>query len=122
MTKEGDTWHDVMSVVREICILVKFSPKREHLLENISDNIVQEDSETFKKLKKLSTTRWTVRAECMKRIVDNYELFLQLWEDCLEEKLDQETKARIVRCKSQMESFFFLFRHQSVIQALCNDG
>ena len=122
MTKEYDTLHDVLSVVREIYILVKFSPKREHLLENISDNIEQEDSETFKKLKKLSTTRWTVRAECMKRIIDNYELFLQLWEDCLEEKLDQETKARIVRCKSQMESFFFLFRHQSVIQALCNDG
>ena len=122
MTKECDILHDVMSVVREICILVKFSPKREHLLGNISDNIEQEDSETFKKFKKLSTMRWTVRAACMKRIIDNYELFLQLWEECLEEKLDQETKARIVRCKSQMESFFFLFRHQSIIQALWNDG
>ena len=122
MTKECDILHDVMISVREICILVKFSPKREHLLGNINDNIEQEDSETFKKLKKLSTTRWTVRAECMKRIIDNYELLLQLWEECLEEKLDQETKARIVRCKSQMESFFFLFRHQSIIQALWNDG
>ena len=45
----------------------------------------------------------------MKRVIDNYESFLQLWEECLEKKLDQETKARIVVCKSQMESFYFIF-------------
>ena len=98
---------------------MKFSPKREHLLGNISDNIEKEDSGTFKALKKLSATRRTV-AKCMKRIIDNYELLLQLWEECLEEKLDEETKARIVGCKSQMESFYF-FWHQSIIQALCKD-
>ena len=107
MTKECDILHDVMGVVGEICILVKFSPKREHLLGSISDNIEKEDSETFKKLKKFSATRWTVRAECMKIVIDNYESLLQLWEECLEEKLDQETKARIVGSKSQMESFYF---------------
>ena len=32
----------------EICILVKFSPKREHLLGSISDNIKKEDSEKLK--------------------------------------------------------------------------
>ena len=98
-----------MSVVGEICVLVKFSPKRENLLGNISENIEKEESDSFKKLQKLSTTRWTVRAECMKRIIDNYEPLLQLWEQCLEEKLDQDTKARIIGCKSQMESFYFFF-------------
>ena len=73
MTKEFDILHDVMSVVGEICILVKFSPKREDLVRKISDNIKKEDSKPFKILKKLSTTRCTGRAECMKRIVDNYE-------------------------------------------------
>ena len=96
MTKECDILHDVLSVAGEICILVKLSPKREHLLGNISDNIGKKDSETFKKLKKS---------------------LLQLWEECLEENLDQEAKVRIVGCKSQMESFYF-FRHQSVVQAL----
>ena len=117
MTKECDILHDVLSVAGEICILVKLSPKREHLLGNISDNIGKEDSETFKKLKKLSATRWSVHEECMKRVIDNYESLLQLWEECLEENLDQEAKVRIVGCKSQMESFYF-FRHQSVVQAL----
>ena len=63
VTKECDILHDVMSVVGEICVLVKFSPKREHLLGKITDNIKKEDSKPFKKLKKLSATRWTVRAE-----------------------------------------------------------
>ena len=52
MTKECDILHDVISVVTEICILVKVSPKREHLLGNISGNIEKVDSESFKKLKK----------------------------------------------------------------------
>ena len=66
-----------------------FSPKREHLLGDINENINKEQSsEPFKKLKKLSTKRWTVRAECIKRVIDIYESFLQLWEECMEEKLD----------------------------------
>ena len=84
MTKECDVLYDVMIVVGEICILVKFSPKREHLLTNITDNIEKEESRTFKKLKKLSATRWKVRAERIKRIIDNYESLLQLSEECLE--------------------------------------
>ena len=43
------------------------------------------------------------------KVIDNFESFLQLWEECLEKKLDLETKARIVVCKSQMESFYFIF-------------
>ena len=111
LTNECDILRDTLSVVGEICILVKFSPKRENLRGNINDNIEkgQEDVEQIKKLTKLSTTRWTVRAKCMKRILDNYQSLMQLWEECLEERLDQETRARIICCKSQMESFYFFF-------------
>ena len=111
LTNECDILRDTLSVVGEICILVKFSPKRENLLGNINDNIEkgQEDVEQIKKLTKLSTTRWTVRAKCMKRILDNYQSLMQMWEECLEERLDQETGARIIGCKSQMESFYFFF-------------
>ena len=98
-----------MRAAGEICILTKFSPKREHFLGNMSDNMGKENSETFTKLKKLSATRWKVCTECIKRIIDNYESLLQLWEECLKEKLDQETKAKIVGYKNQMESFYFVF-------------
>ena len=62
LTNECDILRDTLSVVGEICILVKFSPKRENLLGNINYNIEkgQEDVEQIKKLTKLSTTRWTV--------------------------------------------------------------
>ena len=48
-----------------------------------------------------------VRSQCIKRIIYNYESLLELCDICSEEKLDQETKARIVGCKSKMESFYF---------------
>ena len=83
MTKKCDILHHVMSVVGEIFILVKFSSKREHLLGNISDDIEKEDSDMFKKLKKLSATGWTVCVECMKRFIDNCESLLQFWNKCL---------------------------------------
>ena len=109
LTNECDILRDTLSVVGEICILVKFSSKRENLLGNINYNIEkgQEDVEQIKKLTKLSTTRWTVRAKCMKRILDKYQSLMQLWEECLEERLDQETRARIIGFKSQMELFYF---------------
>ena len=92
--------------VGEICILVKFSPKREHLLGNISDNIKKEDSEKLKTAFGNEMDSFQIMYE---KVIDNFESFLQLWEECLEKKLDQETKARIVVCKSQMESFYFIF-------------
>ena len=63
MTKECDILHDVINVVEEICILVKFPPKKRTFTRKHGDNIEKEDSETFKKLKKLSATRWTVCVE-----------------------------------------------------------
>ena len=56
-----------------------------------------------------SVTRWTVRANSLKKIIDNYEPLLKLWKETFEEKLDAETKSRIIGCKKQMESFKFCF-------------
>ena len=111
LTSECDILKDTLSTVKEICVLVKYSPKRENLLGNIHESIEAcgEDFEPMKKLTKLSTTRWTVRAECMKRILINYETLMLLWDECLEEKLDQETKSRIIGCNAQMKTFKFFF-------------
>ena len=57
-----------MSTTKEICILVKFSPKREQFLENIKKDM---DIEA-KGIKVLFPTRWTVRAESFQRIIENY--------------------------------------------------
>ena len=57
-----------MGTVGEICILVKFSSKREQLSGKISENIEGEILEiggsTPRKLDKLCVTCWTVRVGC----------------------------------------------------------
>ena len=47
--------------------------------------------------------------KCFKKILDNYEPLLQLWEESLKEDLDFETKSRIIGCKKQMKLFTFYF-------------
>ena len=49
------------------------------------------------------------RRKCFKKILDNYEPLLQLWEESLKEELDFETKSRIIGCKKQMKLFTFYF-------------
>ena len=85
-----------MGTISDICILVKYSPKQEKMLSKITNNIEEKfDKETTNqqasKLNKLCVTRWTVRAECFKKIKENYQALLQLMRDSLEEKLDFDT-------------------------------
>ena len=110
-TKESKLLSDAIDIGAEIAILIKFSPKREQKLEAIK--ISSGEEETANRVSKFSATRWTVRANCFQRILDNYCYLYQLWEKCLEEPgLNREVKARIIGCKSQMESFdlYFSFR------------
>ena len=34
---------------------------------------------------------------------------MKLWDECLKESLDSETRSRIIGCKSQMKTFNFFF-------------
>ncbi|XP_057290908.1 zinc finger MYM-type protein 1-like [Hydractinia symbiolongicarpus] len=111
MTKECQILRDTMGTAGEICVLVKYSPKRENMLGKLTAN-VEGTLETDKhagKLDKLSTTRWTIRANCFKKIIENYEPLMALWNESLNEKLDAKTESRINGCKKQMESFSFYF-------------
>ena len=101
-----------MGTAGEICVLVKYSPKREKLLGQFSENIegsLDNDDSQASKLDKLSATRWTVSTSCFKKIIDNYNPLMDLWKTSLKDKPDAETKARIIGYKKQMESYnFFL--------------
>ena len=100
-----------MGTASEICVLVKYSPKREKLLGKLSENIegTLETDKQASRLDKLSVARWTTRANCFKKIIENYHSVIALWKESLDEKPDAETKARINGCKKQMESFSFHF-------------
>ena len=60
-------------------------------------------------LAKLCTTRWTVRANAFNKVINNFGPLFELWDICLGDKLDKETRSRILGCKSQMTEFRFFF-------------
>ena len=107
-TKESKILSDTMDTSGEIVILVKYLPKQEQKLESIK--VTYEEDEAVNRISKLSTTRWTIRANCFQRIIDNYSFLYELWNECLKESgLNRDVKSRIVGCKSQMETFDFYF-------------
>ena len=107
-TKESKILSDTKDTSGEIAILVKNSPKREQKLKSIK--VTYEEDEAVNRISKLSTTRWTVRANCFHRIIDNYSLLYELWDESLKKSgLKRDVKSRIIRRKSQMDTFDFYF-------------
>ena len=113
LTKQSKLLSDTMDTAGEIAVLIKFSPKRETMVASLKEVTVEDadnESSAPKNITKLSTTRWTVRANSFQRILDNYYHLYKLWEECLTEpELTKEVKSRIIGCKSQMESFDLYF-------------
>ena len=54
-------------------------------------------------------TKWTVTAKCFKRILDNYEPLLKVWDQSLVTNLKPEIKARVIGCQTQMKTFAYFF-------------
>ena len=84
-------------------MLGKLSENVEGIFENESGKM------QASRLDKLCVTRWTICANCFKKIIESYESLIALWKESLNDKPDPETKARINGCKKQMESFSFFF-------------
>ena len=58
----------------------------------------------------LSETRWTLRAVCFKRILDNYSVLWNVFKYCLQNnQMKTELKLRIIGLKTQMEYFHLFF-------------
>ena len=103
---------DTMGAIGEIAVLIKYSPNRENMLGSLIENVEGlEESQEGKgdSLDKMSVTRWTVRENCFKKIIDHYNSLQQLWEDCLQENLARDVRSRIIGCQAQMKTFSFLF-------------
>ncbi len=57
----------------------------------------------------LCPTRWTVMADSLKSILDNFEVLQELWEESIDLVKDTEMKARINGVASQMKTFDYYF-------------
>lgn len=105
MIKAEPLLRDTMDITSELSKLIKKSPKRESMLSSIRDQLSLE----YPGFRVLCPTRWTVRADCLKSILDNWNAINLLWDNSLNEKLDPEIRGRIIGVKSQMHSFDFFF-------------
>ena len=56
-------------------------------------------------LSHLCVTRWTVRETTFKKVLTNYSQLMELWEICLRENLERETRSHIIGCQDQMKLF-----------------
>ena len=74
-TQEYKLLNDTKGTVGEVCILVKFSPKRGNMLGDIKQNLEMEGGNIYEQncssLAKFSITR-TVRSGCYKKLIDSY--------------------------------------------------
>ncbi|XP_041453690.1 uncharacterized protein LOC121406885 [Lytechinus variegatus] len=104
-TKSSKLLSDALDITYELGKLIKFSPKRQGLLDQIKADINLEAAG----LKVICPTRWTVRGQSFDRIIKNYEALLMEWDACLEDRLDSAMRARIIGVKSQMEKFEYFF-------------
>ena len=110
---------DTMHTSKELIPLIKYSPKRKTMLD-LKDNIEEETCNGEEKVSvivKFCPKRWTMKAGCYKCILDNYASLFKVWDTCPESKRDIDTKACILGCQAQMETFQFFLRTLVVFQS-----
>ena len=96
---------DILDAAFELNKLIKYSPKRERALNRLREETAPGNSG----YRTLCPTRWTVRAVSLQRILDNWDVFQELWDEILEGSVDPEVGGRVVGVQTQMQSFNFFF-------------
>ena len=96
---------DCLDTCFELIKLMKWSPKRAGMLTRIKEEI----GDSTPDVRTLCPTRWTVRANSLSSVMENYSSIRKLWEEALETTHNTEMKARIQGVDSQMATFGFFF-------------
>ena len=105
MVKNVRFLNNSIDTTYEISNLIKKSPKRDAMLHKIRKDILLE----YPGFRVLCPTRWTVKAESMKSILDIWFALQQVWDETLDGNLEPEIKGRIIGVKSQMNTFNYFY-------------
>ena len=103
--KSSKVMQEALDITAEITKLVKLSPRRGTIFQRLKDELAPLDPG----IRVLCPTRWTVKAEALKSIVDNFEVLQHLWEESLEYVKESEMRARILGVSDRMMKFDFFF-------------
>ncbi len=107
--KQSKVCRESLETAFEISKLIKFSPKRNAAFDRIKAEVTQEDSGSSVSIRTFCPTRWTVRGDSISSILDNYNVLHQLWDECLENRLEPDIKGRIIGVRTQMSQYKLLF-------------
>ena len=105
MVKNVRFLKDSIDTTYEIFNLIKKSPKRDAMLQKIRKDI----SLKYPGFRVLCPTRWTVRAESMKSILDKWVVLQQVLDESFDGSLEPEIKGKIIGVKSQMNTFNYFY-------------
>ena len=103
--KHSKIMEDCLDTTYEITKLIRKSPKRETIFRKLAEEI-QVGSPG---IRTLCPTRWTVRAEALASISENYQVLQATWDAARQATRDTEMRARIIGVASQMEKFDYFF-------------
>ena len=77
--KRCDCINNALSITYEITKLIKKSPQREARFLRLKETL----SPSTPGVRVLCPTRWTIRAESLQSIIDNYTVLLETWQESL---------------------------------------
>ena len=104
--KNSQIMRNSLSTTHEITKLIKCSPRRDAIFQNLKETL---PSSSATGIRVLCPTRWTVKADSLRSILDNYHALEQTWVEAAAVAHNSETKARIHGVSAQMKSFDFFF-------------
>ena len=96
---------DTFDTTNEISKRLKFSPRLDILFEKIKSEISPE----LPGFRTLCPTRWTVKADSLCSVINDYSVFQEFWEKARDIISDSETRARIAGVEAYMSKFEYIF-------------
>ena len=95
--------NDALETMREITKLIKFSPKREAIFRAFKQENDLASSSSIG-IRVLCSTRWTVSADSLFSILENYSALIHTWDEAISVARDTESKARIYTQQKQIDA------------------
>ena len=103
--KRSELMKDALDTTHEITKLIKSSPQRDAIFHEHKAELENDSSSSSITvgIRVLCPTRWTIRADSLFSVIDNYNALMRTWDETVKDK------ARVQGVKAQMETFRFLF-------------
>ena len=77
VVKQSKVIRNVLDTVGEINKLLKYSPRRDSLFEQLKSSV----SPRTVGFRTRCPTQWTVKAASLQSVIDNYEMLQELWDE-----------------------------------------